>query len=321
MNQKIHNMLTQDLVFRFLQMKPALNHSQIEKEAGLPSKTLYKAQGGIINLNEKHLAKLLPVLRDYGFSEELFSKARVISIVNHKGGVGKTTSTINLGKALNLLGHRVLMIDMDSQGNLSQCFGVHQPEQQVIDALLDKRPLPVVEIEPKLYLSPSDIQMAYRELELINSIGSEKRLFNKISQFLDQYDFILIDCPPALNVLTTCSLVASHECLIPIQPEASAYHGVENLFNRILEIREHLNYSLRVRGIFFTMVHKNQSVHKNMMEHIRDVYGHFHIFNTQIESSTVIKQSQVAKKDLFDYSPKSTSANQYLELAQELVVV
>lgn len=314
-------MITQEIVFRFLQMKPALNHSQIEKEAGLPSKTLYKAQGGLIKLNEKHLAKLLPVLRDYGFTEELFSKARVISIVNHKGGVGKTTSTINLGKALSLLGNRVLMIDMDSQGNLSQCFGVHQPEEQVIDSLLDKRPLPILEIEPLLHLSPSDIQMAYRELELVNSIGSEKRLFNKLSPFLENYDFILIDCPPALNVLTTCSLVASHECLIPIQPEASAYHGVENLFNRILEIREHLNYALRVRGIFFTMVHKKQSIHRNMIDHIREVYGHFKIFDSQIEMSTTIKQSQVAKKDLFDYSPKSLSANQYLDLAKELITL
>jgi chromosome partitioning protein len=314
-------MITQEIVFRFLQMKPALNHSQIEKEAGLPSKTLYKAQGGLIKLNEKHLAKLLPVLRNYGFTEELFTKARVISIVNHKGGVGKTTSTINLGKALSLLGNRVLMIDMDSQGNLSQCFGVHQPEEQVIDSLLDKRPLPILEIEPLLHLSPSDIQMAYRELELVNSIGSEKRLFNKLAPFLENYDYILIDCPPALNVLTTCSLVASHECLIPIQPEASAYHGVENLFNRILEIREHLNYSLRVRGIFFTMVHKKQSIHRNMIDHIREVYGHFKIFESQIEMSTTIKQSQVAKKDLFDYSPKSLSANQYLDLAKELITL
>lgn len=314
-------MITQEIVFRFLQMKPALNHSQIEKEAGLPSKTLYKAQGGLIKLNEKHLAKLLPVLRNYGFTEDMFSKARVISIVNHKGGVGKTTSTINLGKALSLLGNRVLMIDMDSQGNLSQCFGVHQPEEQVIDSLLDKRPLPILEIEPLLHLSPSDIQMAYRELELVNSIGSEKRLFNKLAPFLENYDYILIDCPPALNVLTTCSLVASHECLIPIQPEASAYHGVENLFNRILEIREHLNYSLRVRGIFFTMVHKKQSIHRNMIDHIREVYGHFKIFDSQIEMSTTIKQSQVAKKDLFDYSPKSLSANQYLDLAKELITL
>lgn len=314
-------MLTQDIVFRFFRAKPALNHSQIEKEAGLPSKTLYRALGGHINLNEKHLAKLIPILRSYGFSEELFSKAKVISIVNHKGGVGKTTSTINLGKALSILGNRVLMLDMDSQGNLSQCFGIHQPETQIIDALLDKKSLPIIEIESKLHLAPSDIQMAYRELELVNSIGSEKRLANKLAPLLSEYDYVLIDCPPSLNVLTTCSLVASHECMIPIQPEASAYHGVENLFNRISEIREHLNYTLQVRGIFFTMVHKNQSVHKNMIEHIRDVYGHFTIFSTQIETSTVIKQSQVAKSDLFDYSPKSNSANQYLALAQEMVAV
>ena len=314
-------MLNQDIVLRFLQMKSALNLSQIEKEAGLPSKTLYKAQGGLINLNENHLSKLLPVLRSYGYSEELFSKAKVISVVNHKGGVGKTTSTINIGKALSLMGNRVLMIDIDSQGNLSQCFGIHRPVSQLIDALLDKTPLPIIEIDSKLHIVPSDIQMAYRELELVNSIGSEKRLYNKLVPFLDKYDYILIDCPPSLNILTTCSLVASHECLIPIQPEASAYHGVENLFNRIFEIREHLNYSLKVKGIFFTMVHKNQSVHRGMMEHIKEVYSHFTIFDTLIEVSTTIKQSQVAKKDLFTYSGKSGSANQYMELTKEVIKI
>jgi chromosome partitioning protein len=314
-------MITSELVIKFLNMKPALNRTQIEKEAGIPSRILYKVVDGLAKLNETHLSKLEPVLRQYGYSDELFSKARVISIVNHKGGVGKTTSTINIGKALNLLGNRVLMIDMDSQGNLSQCFAIHSPEMQVIDSLLSKEPLPIIQIEENLNIAPSDIRMAYRELELVNSIGAEKRLHNKISPILSDFDYILIDCPPSLNILTTAALVASHECIVPMQPEASAYYGVENLFNRIMEIREHSNFSLTIKGILFTMIHKNQSVHRGMIEHIKETYGHFNIFKTQIESSTVIKQSQVAKQDLYNYSPKSLSAEQYMNVAKEVMTL
>jgi chromosome partitioning protein len=314
-------MISAEIIIKFLKMKPALNLTQIEKEADIPLKTLYKALEGISKLNDKNIKKLEPVLRNYGYNDELFSKARVISIVNHKGGVGKTTTTINLGKALKILGCKVLMIDMDSQGNLSQCFGIHEPTEQVIDSLLDKENMPLIEIEENLFLAPSDIRMAYRELELVNAIGGDKRLLNKLSPILSDFDFILIDCPPSLNILTTTSLVASHECVIPMQPEASAYHGVENLFNRIYEIREHINYSLSIRGILFTMIHKNQSVHKSMMEHIKESYGHFNIFETTIENSTAIKQSQVAKQDLFQYAPKSASAEQYLSVARELMTL
>ena len=113
-------------------MKSALNRTQIEKEEGSLSRVHYKVVDCLAKLNETHLSKLEPVLRQYGYSDELFSKAKIISIVNHKGGVGKTTSTINIGKALDLMGNIVLMIDMDSQENFSQCFGIHSPDMMKI---------------------------------------------------------------------------------------------------------------------------------------------------------------------------------------------
>ncbi len=315
-------MLTHDKLVKFLRAKPALNLSQIEKEAGIPPKTLHKALTNQKEVPTKHLPALDEALRKYGYTENLFDKATVISIVNHKGGVGKTTTTINVGKALSLLGNRVLLVDMDSQGNLSQCFGVHEPTNQVIDSLLDTSvPLPMVQIANDLYLSPSDIRMAYKESELANAIGADRRLTVKLEEARAQFDYILIDCPPSLSICTTCSLVASNFCVVPIQPEASAYHGVESLFNRIAEVRTYINPSLTVKGIVFTMVHKNQSVHKSMMSHIRDTYRNFLIYDTVVEVSTVIKQSQVAKEDLFTYSPKSTSWQQYHQLATELMAL
>lgn len=306
---------------RFLRAKRALNLSQIEKEAGIPLKTLHKALANQKDIPAKHLPVLDEVVRRYGYTDALFDKAKVISIVNHKGGVGKTTTTINAGKALSLQGYRVLLVDMDSQGNLSQCFGLHVPESQVIDSLLSNIPLPMHEITERLFLSPSDIRMAYRELELTNAIGADRRLSLKLEEARDHFDYILIDCPPSLGICTTCSLVASNYCIIPIQPEASAYHGVENLFNRIAEVRTYINPTLIVKGIVFTMVHRNQSVHKSMMTHIRDTYRNFPIYETVIEVSTIIRQSQVAKEDLFTYSPKSSSWQQYHQLATEIMAL
>jgi chromosome partitioning protein len=121
-------MISSELVIKFLNMKSALNRTQIEKEVGSLSRILYKVLDGLAKLNKTHLSKLELVLRLYGYLDELFPKAKVISIVNHKGGVGKTTLTINIGKALDLLCNIVLMIDMNSQENLLQCFGIHSPD-------------------------------------------------------------------------------------------------------------------------------------------------------------------------------------------------
>ena len=314
-------MLTHDKLVKFLRAKPALNLSQIEKEAGIPSKTLHKALTNQKEVPAKHFPALDAALRQYGYSENLFDKATVISVVNHKGGVGKTTTTINVGKALSVLGNKVLLVDMDSQGNLSQCFGVHEPTDQVIDSLLGSSPLPMLEVGERLFLTPSDIRMAYKESELSNAIGADRRLTVRLEEARSQFDYILIDCPPSLGICTTCSLVASNYCVVPIQPEASAYHGVESLFNRIAEVRTYINPSLTVKGIVFTMVHKNQSVHKSMMTHIRDTYRNFHVYNAIVEVSTVIKQSQVAKEDLYAYAPKSASWQQYYQLATEIMTL
>lgn len=314
-------MISIEIVRKFLNSKPSINRTQLEKEAGIPNTTIYKALEGIQPFSAKHLEKLEVVMRNYGYSEQMFSKARSISLINHKGGVGKTTTTINLGKALTLLGYKVLLVDMDSQGNLSQCFGVHNPEKQVIESLISKETLPIIEVEENLHLSPSDIKMATYEIKLITEVGSEMRLARKIQAFTDQYDFILFDCPPSLGVMTISALNASTECIIPIQPESSAFNGVRNLIEKIDNVKEYTNLTLKVRGFLFTMVHPNQTIHQAVMENVSETYPTIPIFNSMIESQTVIKQSQYLNEDIFKFDAKSKAAKQYLELAKEVASI
>jgi len=316
-------MITQEKIVDFIRSRPGLKIPPLEKEAGIPPQTLSKALlANATNVPKKHLSAIETVLMQYGYTDTFdngVKSAHVLSIVNHKGGVGKTTTVINLAKALSLYGLRVLMIDMDSQGNLSQCYNIHEPDIQIIDSLLSDAEIPVLPIADNLFLAPSDIRMAARESDLMNSIGSERRLTIKLNAIKDQYDYILIDCPPSLGICTTCSLVASSDCIVPIQAEASAYHGVANLLNRISDIRTFANPSLNIKGFVFTMIDKRLNLHADMMEHIKNSFQGIHVFDTIISQSKAVKESQVAKEDLFTSDPSSIPWNQYKSLATELL--
>lgn len=309
-------MITIQKLQKFLTERPALSVAQIEKESGMPARTLHRSLSTKSQVPENHLANLEAVLINYGYSD--IQKAVIISFVNHKGGVGKTTTTINVGKALSLMGNKVLLIDMDSQGNLSQCFGFHLPEKQVINALLDGICLPIEQITETLFLSPSTILMEDRQGEFSNVVGAERRLLLKIKEIENNFDFILIDCPPSLGICTLSALTASNFCVIPIQPEASAYHGVDNLFKKINEIQTYSNSGLRVKGIVFTMVLK-QNLHREIMEQIREKYKHFKVFSTMIDNIKYVRESQAMEQDLFTYNAESISWKQYKDFTNELL--
>lgn len=309
-------MLSQELVLKFLRHNPALSVTSLEKEASLPKGTLLKTVNNERNLNEKHLNALLPILTKYGYSPNLYQNARVISIINHKGGVGKTTTTGSLGEALALRGFKVLMLDMDSQGNLSQILGIDSPEKQIVDALLKGEELPIVSIAPNLDLSPSDIDLAKAEIELIVSIGGVLRLKNKLSPLLHLYDYILIDCPPSLNALTSSALIASKSCLITLQPEMSAVKGLNSLLDRIYEIRTNLNPTLEIDGIVFTMVKKN-SVHDGVKEHVRQSMTNFRVFKTEIKHLVDFQKSQIEQITISKFAENSEAAKLYAEFSTE----
>lgn len=309
-------MLSQELVLKFLRHNPALSVTSLEKEANLPKGTLLKTVNNERNLNEKHLNALFPILTKYGYSPTLYQNARVISIINHKGGVGKTTTTGSLGEALALRGFKVLMLDMDSQGNLSQILGIDSPDKQIMDALLNGEELPIVNIAPNLDLSPSDIDLAKAEIELIVSIGGVLRLKNKLSPLLHLYDYILIDCPPSLNALTSSALIASKSCLITLQPEISAVKGLNSLLDRIYEIRTNLNPTLEIDGIVFTMVKKN-SVHDGVKEHVRQSMTNFRVFKTEIKHLVDFQKSQIEQITISKFAENSEAAKLYAEFSTE----
>lgn len=315
-------MLTNESAITFLKKNPALSISTLEKEANLPSGVLSKAVRGERTLNKDHLRNLQPILEKYGYKEPSpESSTKVICIANHKGGVGKTTTTLNLGRALSLLGKRVLVIDLDSQGNLSQGLGVDEPKEQVAHALLREEPLPIVNIAENFDLSPSDLELAEADLELVQIIGGFNRLNKAIRPIRNKYDFILIDCPPSLNIITSSAMVAANSCLITLQPEIAAIKGLDKLLSRIERIREEINDGLQVEGILFTMVNKRLVVHQSNMEYVKSSLPSFRFFETIIRENVALTEAQSAQKDIFEYAKDSIGAQDYMDLAKELLKV
>lgn len=311
-------MISNELTLKFLRHNPALSLSSVEKEAGIPRGTLVKAVNQERTLNENHLTALLPILTKYGYSPALYENARVISVINHKGGVGKTTTTAYLGDALARKGFKVLIIDIDSQGNLSQILGFDLPEKQLVDSLLNNEPLPILPISENLDLIPSDIDLAKAEIELIVSIGGVLRLKNKLVEVLPAYDYILIDCPPSLNSLTSSALIASKSCLITLQPEMSSVKGLNTLLDRVQEIQTNLNPHLQIDGIVFTMVKRN-SVHEGVKEHVREAMSNFRVFDTEIKHLVDFQKAQVEQKMISNFAEKSEAAKLYTDFCEEFI--
>ncbi|WP_111631447.1 ParA family protein [Larkinella arboricola] len=312
-------MLTHEEVYKFLKRKQTLSHSGLNKEAGLPTGTLTKAMNGQRTLTESHLKALEPVLLQYGIEDFLNRRATVLAIVNHKGGVGKTTTTINLGKGLVNRGQSVLLIDMDSQGNLSQSLGVHNPQQQLLQALTQSVPMPVLRLKENYHLVPSDLELSRAEAELIKTPSGVLRFRNVLAPLLTQYDYVLIDCPPSLNIFTYSALVASTAALVVLEPEASAVKGMYNLLELIQDIKDSFNPRLGIEGIVMAQVSQQLVLHRELMSQVRNDLKGQPFFKTEIRQNIALAESQYVGQDIFDYKPSSTGAVDYQALADEVV--
>lgn len=243
---------------------------------------------------------------------------KVIAIANHKGGVGKTTSVACIGTSLARHGYRTLLIDLDAQQNLTYTMiGDQENEKSVYDSLTKGAPLPVVNIEKNLDLIPSSLELAMAETELSNKLMREAQLKRRIEEVAGDYDYILLDCPPSLGIITTNALVASTDLYIPLTAEALPLKGLTMLEDVVEEIRETINPRLKLSGVFITR-YNNRKLNKDVVEAISTRYDS-KVFSTMIRENIALAEMPVTGKSIYDYDPGSNGATDYNSLTEEII--
>ena len=248
---------------------------------------------------------------------------RVITIANQKGGVGKTTSTVNLAVALSMHGLRVLVIDLDPQGNTSTGLGVEHSSgtPSIYEVLVDAMPLHEAAVKvdqaPNLWCVPATIDLAGAEIELVSVVAREHRLRRAIAAYGTEVDYILIDCPPSLGLLTVNALVAGDEVLIPIQCEYYALEGLGQLLNNIDLIKSHLNGGLQVSTILLTMYDARTKLADQVAQEVRNHFGDL-VLGVVIPRSVRVSEAPGYGQSVMTYDPGSRGALTYYEAAREL---
>jgi chromosome partitioning protein len=243
--------------------------------------------------------------------------SKVISISNHKGGVGKTTSSINIGAGLNNLGKKVLLIDLDPQANLSQSLGLIDEEVNIYGALRGEYKLQPIEVIKGLDVIPSTLDLSGAEIEMSGEAGREYILRELIEPIRGSYDYILIDSPPSLGLLTINSFTASDIVLIPLQAQYLALQGVAKLVEVIDKIKKRLNKELQIGGVFITQYDHRKVLNRDVVETIE---AHFKekVFKTKVRDNIALAEAPTQGVDIFRYNPKSYGAEDYLNLSKEI---
>lgn len=241
----------------------------------------------------------------------------IITISNHKGGVGKTTSALNIGAGLASLGKTVLLVDLDPQANLSQSLGIREPLETVYGSIRGDYPLKPLPIAGGLDLIPSTLDLSGAEIELSSETGREYILRELLEPVREAYDYILIDSPPSLGLLTINALTASQEVFIPLQAQYLALQGLSKLIEVIEKIQKRLNKSLKIGGVFITQYDHRKVLNRNVVETIET---HFKekVFKTRIRDNVALAEAPTAGLDIFSYEPKSYGAEDYMSLAKEI---
>ncbi|WEG73322.1 ParA family protein [Vagococcus intermedius] len=249
--------------------------------------------------------------------------ARIISVANQKGGVGKTTTTVNLGASLTSFGKKVLLIDIDAQGNATSGVGVKKSDvdKDVYDVLVNDTPISEVihqTTRKDLDIVPATIQLAGAEIELTPMMARETRLKMAISEIAPAYDYILIDCPPSLGHLTINSFTASDSILIPVQCEYYALEGLSQLLNTVRLVQKHFNPELRIEGVLLTMFDARTNLGAEVVEEVR-TYFRERVYDTIIPRNVRLSEAPSHGLSIIDYDPRSRGAEVYQALAKEVL--